>query len=327
VVGDALNVLRTLPSASVDTAITSPPYYLLRNYGASGQIGAEESVVGWVNQIVAVCSELARVIKPSGSLWLNLGDSYSRHERYGAGPKSLLLGPERVLLALADQGWVVRNKIVWAKPNPTPASVVDRLTCTWEPVYLLTRSPHYYFDLDAIRAPHCSQPKPQGTTRPGKYSTDRAKWAGPLAGSNDGLVRARAEGRPGHPLGKNPGDVWSVATTGYRGAHHAVFPPALIERPIRATCPERVCRQCGEPWRRVRARKQLGELRAGCSCRRGWRTGIVLDPFMGAGTVGLVAQRLGRDWLGIELNPEFRHLAMQRIDTDRVDRPRGSPGV
>ena len=324
--GDAAALLRTMPAKSVDTVITSPPYYLLRNYQASGQIGIEASVYDWVDQIVEVCTEIGRVLKPTGSLWLNLGDSYSRHPRYGAHPKSLLLGPERVLLALANQGWIVRNKVVWAKPNPTPASVTDRLSCTWEPIYLLVRAVSYYFDLDSIRLPHRSRNGAVGTSGQTKYTAARPRWAGPLAGSNDGLSRARAEGRPGHPLGKNPGDVWWIATAGYRGAHHAVFPPALVERPMRATCPERVCKNCGQPWQRERRRDRPGNLAPVCDCRSGWRPGLVLDPFMGAGTVGLVAERLGRSWIGIEINPEFRLLALDRIRSNRPAGPRtGGP--
>lgn len=227
---------------------------------------------------------MARALKPTGSFYLNVSDSYSRHHRYGAPPKSLLLGPERLLLRLLDQGWIVRNKIVWAKPNPMPNSVRDRLSCTWEPLYLLTRSARYYFDLDAIREPHRTRRKPAPQTRPGKYEEAKPQWAGPLAGSNNGLLRARSEGRSGHPLGKNPGDVWTISTAGYRGAHFATFPTALLTKPILSSCPP---------------------------------SGVVLDPFMGAGTVAIEAERLGRDWLGIELNPAYRRQALRRIAAAR----------
>jgi site-specific DNA-methyltransferase (adenine-specific) len=316
--GDARQLLDTLPAASVDTVVTSPPYHLLRRYGSGpGEIGTEPNVVGYVNEIVAVCDELERVVKPTGSLWLNLGDSYSRAHRYGAPPKSLLLAPERVLLGLADRGWTVRSKVVWAKPNPMPSSVRDRLSCSWEPLYLLTRSRHYYFDLDSIREPHRSSRAPIRRAPVGvKYGGGkRPAWAGPLAGANDGLLKARAEGRAGHPLGKNPTDVWRVATAGYRGSHFATFPPALIERPIKATCPELVCAKCGIAWNR-----NDGEHLARCQCDAPARAGTVLDPFMGSGTTAVVAERLGRDWLGIELNPEYRELALQRIGADRARR-------
>ena len=323
--GDALGQLRRLPDASVDTVVTSPPYHLLRDYGRPGQIGMEPTVAGYVDDIVAVCDEIARVLKPSGSLWLNLGDSYSRHHRYGAAAKSLLLAPERVLLALADRGWIVRNKVVWAKPNPMPTSVRDRLSCTYEPVYLLTRAGSYFFDLDAIRVPHKSSRRGLTSTRQRetsstgpqnrpKYDSRHPHWAGPLAGRNDGLERARREGRPGHRLGKNPGDVWTVPTAAYRGAHFATFPVALVTRPITATCPARTCTGCGRPWAQAQGRPTAPE----CTCGTGWQPGIVLDPFMGAGTTAVAARSLGRDWLGIELNPDYRHLATTRIASTAV---------
>ena len=249
IVGDAAEVLSQFPDGSVDCVVTSPPYYLLRNYRIRGQLGLEPTVDDWVKRLIVVADQLARVLRPTGSLWLNLGDAYSRHRHYGAPPKSLLLGPERLLLALADRNWIVRNKTVWSKPNPMPASVRDRLNTCWEPVYFLVRSQHYFFDLDAIREPHQSRRKPTGRlTTTEKYSGRRPNWAGPLAGANDGLVRAHAAGRVGHPRGKNPGDVWQVSTARYTGAHFATFPTRLLTRPILATCPERVCASCGKPW-------------------------------------------------------------------------------
>lgn len=306
-VGDAAKRLREMPSASVDCVITSPPYYQLRNYGAPGQIGLEPHVDGWVVALGRVFAEVARVLKPTGVLWLNLGDSFSRHSRYGAPPKSLLLGPERLLLALAADGWIVRNKVIWAKTNPLPSSVTDRLSLTYEVVYFLVRSPRYFFDLDAIREPHRSSAAKRA--RPPLNLTP--DWAGPLAATLGGLRRARAAGTPGHVLGKNPGDVWQVATRGYRGAHFATFPEALIRRPILATCPQAVCTACGHPWRR-KAQLERGALLP-CGCGAPTRPGVVLDPFFGSGTVGVAAQRLGRDWIGIEVNPTYVELAEARL--------------
>src|SRR5882672_11820243 len=145
-VGDCLNVLRSLPAKSVHCCVTSPPYYALRNYGVDGQLGLESTVSGGVADLREVTRELARVLVPTGSFWLNLGDSFSRHPKYGAPAKSLLLAPERLLLALAQDGWLVRNKAIWAKTNPTPSSVMDRLTLTYEVVYFLVRSRSYFFD-------------------------------------------------------------------------------------------------------------------------------------------------------------------------------------
>lgn len=324
-VGDAAERLQELPDGSVDTVVTSPPYFLLRDYGIDGQIGAEESVDQWVEHLLVVLRQVARVLRPSGSLWLNLGDTYARHEKHGAVPKGLVLAPERLLLALSAEGWITRNKVAWAKPNPMPSSVRDRLSATWEPLFFLTRQRSYYFDLDAIRVPARSGlVKPSvasPTTKYGDRSSGRPAWSGPLAGNNSGLEAMKALGASSHPLGKNPGDVWAIPTAAYRGAHFATFPEALVERPLRATCPERLCRSCNEPWRRAPVVRQLGSvavmgaLRKSCPCQaRDWQPGVVLDPFMGAGTVGVVAERLHRRWIGVELNPNYAGLARARID-------------
>lgn len=321
VIGDVRQVLGSFAPDSVDCIVTSPPYFALRNYQMRGQMGQEQSVDAWVNELRLVARGLARVLRPTGSLWLNLGDSYSRHSRYGAPPKNLLLGPERVALALQADGWIIRNKIVWAKTNPQPSSVADRLTATWEVVYFLVRQKHYYFDLDAIRIPHRT---PRGTRHPDLTEPPSVPppWAGPLAGSNSGLTRLKAKGLPGHSRGKNPGDVWSLATAGYRGAHFAVFPERLAEPPILAACPERICMACGAPWRMQPSGARVRTLQPSCTCQAGWRAGLVLDPFFGSGTVGVVAERHRRDWVGIELNPAFARLAERRIVAAR---PGSSP--
>ncbi|GAA1795235.1 site-specific DNA-methyltransferase [Luedemannella flava] len=316
--GDALEQLAELPPGSIDCVITSPPYYALRDYGRDGQLGLEPTIDGWVANLRRVFAELARVIKPTGAAWLNLGDSYSRHDRYGVPAKGLLLGPERVLLALAADGWLVRNKVVWIKPNPQPSSVTDRLTCAYEVVYLLVRSrSRYFFDLDAVREPHRSTRSKRA--RPG--SARPPGWAGPLAGSQEGLRRPRSVDMPGHILGKNPTDAWVIAPSAFRGGHFATFPEALVRRPLLATCPEAVCTACGEPWRRRTTRTRdysdgerpgLGPL-VPCGCGAPTAPGVVLDPFAGSGTVAIVARRHGRDYLGIELNPDYVRLAEDRI--------------
>jgi len=334
-IGDATAQLRQrVPSNSVDCVITSPPYFLLRDYGASSQIGLEPRVEDWVQALALVFREIARVLKPSGSLWLNLGDSYSRHSKYGAPEKSLLLAPERLLLRLSADGWIVRNKAVWAKANPMPTSVSDRLNTTYDNVYFLVRSPRYFFDLDSIRVPHVST----GARRASSAPSSPPSWAGPLAGTQGGLRRARPKGQPGHYLGKNPGDVWRLPTQPYRGAHFATFPEKLVELPLLAGCPERICLVCGIPWRarsqvvgphqRTAGRSGLirryphrwqtvrkpGDLIPQCKCEGPWKPGLVLDPFFGTGTVAVVAKRLARDWLGIELNPDYARLAQERIE-------------
>ena len=339
--GDAIERLRELPDDSIDCSVTSPPYYALRDYFVPGQIGLEPSVDDWVNDLVAVMAEVERVLKPAGSLWLNLGDSFSKHLKFGAPPKSMLAAPERLLLALMNDGWIVRSKVIWSKSNGLPNSVADRLNVNYEVVYFLVRSPRYFFDLDAIREPHRS-----AAGRSENTGGSTPAWAGPLAeGSQDGLRRFRPAGQPGHRLGKNPGSVWVIPTKGFRGNHFATFPPELIRRPILATCPEAVCTRCGKPWRRrvsvtripvgPKAKepkprdhlvmrfqdrwhtvREIGDL-IPCGCQAPTVPGVVLDPFMGAGTVGLVAEQLRRDWLGIEISPEYRDIAIRRIEKAR----------
>lgn len=315
-VGDALERLRGLSDGSVDSVITSPPYFGLRDYGVAGQLGQEAHVDEWVDGLRAVCRELRRVIAPYGSLWLNLGDAYSRHERYGAPPKSLLLAPERVARALVADGWLLRNKVVWAKANPLPSPSRDRLTNAHEFVYLLVKRPSYFFDLDPIREPLTSVRKPS------KGSRTPQSALGVLAGGRDGLVAMARKGLSGHPLGKNPGDVWRIGSASFRGAHFATFPPELVRRPLLATCPEQVCTACGRPWRRSTRRVEFADgvpqprPLEPCGCGAVTRPGLVLDPFFGTGTVADVARAHGRDWLGIELNPAYLELAGDRLGLD-----------
>lgn len=319
-VGDVRQRLAELPAGSVDCVMTSPPYFQLRNYGSPKQIGLEANVEAWADELRLVMRDVARVLKPGGSLWLNVGDSYSRHTRYGTPPKSLLLGPERLVLALCRDGWIVRNRVAWVKRNTMPTSVGDRLACTWETVYLLVRTRRYFFDLDAIRVPHRSTPRAPYRTAADGYPPNGVTpegWGGPLAGSNTGLASLKARGLVGHPLGKNPGDAWTTAVSNFRGAHFATFPASLVTRPLLASCPERVCCTCGQPWQRPPSRTTRGVLQPTCTCKRAWRAGLVLDPFFGSGTVGLVAEGHGRDWLGIELNPTFAAIARHRITAAR----------
>jgi DNA modification methylase len=312
-IGDARSVLSGLAPGSVDCAITSPPYFGVRDYGVVGQLGMETSIDGWVDALRQACNELARVLVPSGSLWLNLADSYARHERDGALPKSLLLGPERLVQALLADGWIVRNRVAWIKPNSLPTSAADRLMPRWEFVYHLVRARQYFYDLDAIRVP-LSRP-----CVPARRSVaDDCAMHGRLGDRRHGLAKMKLSGQAGHPLGKNPGDAWQVTGSRLRG-HRATFPTELIRRPLLATCPERVCSACGQPWRRDRhpvrfqdGRPQPRSL-VPCACGAPTRPGLVLDPFMGSGTTAIVARRLSRDWLGIELNPRYVALAHDRI--------------
>lgn len=325
-IGDALTRLAELPTASVDAVITSPPYFALRDYGAAGQLGLEPTVEEWVTNVRAVCRELARVLKPTGGFWLNVGDSYSHHATEGAPKKSLLLGPQRLALALAADGWVVRNHVIWAKTNPMPSNVTDRLSGTHESVYFFTRAQRYYFDLDAIREPHKDERVHAGRNRgqdeeypPRGVLPRRDARAGDI---NSGLTKLKDAGMVGHPLGKNPGDVWPLGHAAFRGEHFASFPTSLVERPLKSTCPARVCIACGRPWQRAQQQVHgrllaIGPLKPDCTCRADWQPGVVLDPFMGTGTVALVAEQHGRDWVGIELNSKFAAMTEQRLQAWR----------
>jgi site-specific DNA-methyltransferase (adenine-specific) len=324
-IGDVRDRLAELPASSADTVVTSPPYFGVRDYGHDRQLGTEADVDGWVNGLRAVARELARVLRPTGSFWLNVGDSYSRRPSEGAPLKSLLLGPSRLALALVADGWILRNQVIWAKANPMPSSVTDRLSATHELLYFFTRSTRYFFDLDAIRQPHRTTRR-QSTTDPartypptGAGATTRPGWT---LNNNRGLSHLKASGLAGHPLGKNPGDVWTLPTAGFRGGHFAVFPSYLAERPILATCPERVCPSCGAPWQCGLERRHdrllaVGELQPGCTCGVAGVSGLVLDPFMGAGTTAVAAEKHGRDWLGIELNAAYARMADERIQARR----------
>jgi DNA modification methylase len=292
-IGDAAAVLRTLPDDSVDMVFTSPPYYQLRHYGigaSDGELGQEASIDQWVAALAIVVKQCARVLTPTGTLWLNVGDTYSTGPGDGAGRKSLLLGPSRLALRLTQEGLLLRNDIVWYKTNHLPHSVRDRLTPAWEHVFLFAKQPDYYFNLDAIREPHSSQPR-HPTARPqnrrdSRRPGDRAGLSRHRTLGSYGLAAMNAAGRVGHPLGKNPGDVWSIGTSRYRGAHRATMPVELARRAIQAACPAR---------------------------RLDRTPGIVLDPFLGSGTTAVAAVDLRRDWLGIELNQSYAEQAVERI--------------
>ena len=318
-VGDALERLRDLPTGSIDSVVTSPPYFRLRNYAHSDQLGMESHIDDWVQSLRDVMSEVARVLVPTGTVWLNVGDSYSTHSREGAPRKSLLLAPHRLAIALVEDGWIVRNAAVWAKTNTVPSSVRDRLSNKHEVIFLLSRQPHYFFDLDSLREPHTSRiPKPRKAP-PNRSDGARPAWLGPNSDSDRGLDALHAAGLRGHPLGKNPGDVWHLSVSQFRGAHFATYPEVLARRMVTAGTPRMRCSSCRTPWIQRLVRKGHTATRRPprptCRCEARAEPGIVLDPFMGSGTTAISAAKLGRDWLGIDINPDFVELAENRIRT------------
>ena len=347
VTGDALTALCDLPDQSVNCCVTSPPYWGLRDYGTAtweggepdcehvqrtnkhggtsnrpgleaqtyqyrdicpkcgavrvdGQIGLEETPEAYVSRLVEVFREVRRVLKDDGTLWLNLGDSYAtgggkvgncpgggkQGEKWkgattspnrmpiaGLKPKDLVGIPWMVAFALRADGWYLRQDIIWHKPNPMPESVRDRCTKAHEYLFLLSKSPRYYYDKDAIREPYAE-------TSAGRYKYAFGGGPAAVVTNNPAVGGAVPHTTQPNPEGRNKRDVWTVTTKSYPEAHFATFPPDLIRPCVRAGCP-------------------VG--------------GTVLDPFAGAGTTGLVALEEGRDFLGIELNPEYVGLIEKRL--------------
>lgn len=276
--GDALKILRRLPDNSVHCAVTSPPYFRLRDYGYAGQIGLEETVDEYIAKLVEVFREVRRVLRHDGTLWLNLGDSYANDAKWGGSGggkrakglhgtdktrdrarsgfqhKQLLMIPHRVAIALQANGWYVRSDIVWAKPSPMPESVQDRPTRAHEYIFLLAKSRYYFYDIDAIR-----EPVAESTKKRYRYG-----WNGKAHAQHPGTGRTNNTGKwIGDPVakeqsverGKNKTTVWVVPPANYKKAHFATFPPDLIAPPILAGCPERVCSACGTPYRRIVTRE------------------------------------------------------------------------
>lgn len=256
--GDCIESMSTMPDASVHTCVTSPPYFGLRDYGVDGQIGLEQTPDEYVARMVDVFREVRRVLRDDGMLWLNLGDSYAGNSdrasmRLGAHkqgctcsyctmpkkglpskvpaglkPKDLIGIPWRVAFALQADGWYLRQDIIWHKPNPMPESVTDRCTKAHEYIFLLSKSPKYYFDADAVKEPAVCK---KGTLR---FSNRRAKGMAVAATGNEGRVSSEQDARKET---RNRRSVWTVATKPFNGAHFATFPPDLIEPCILAGCP------------------------------------------------------------------------------------------
>lgn len=286
--GDALEILKYLPSQSINCCITSPPYFGLRDYGIDGQIGLEATPEEYIQRLVDVFREVKRVLRNNGTLWLNIGDSYatgkpkdctkpdlmwsnkqSRQAPKGYKHKDLIGIPWRIAFALQSDGWYLRADIIWNKPNAMPESVTDRPTKSHEYIFLLSKSERYYYDAEAIKEPAVNgdPSKPRGSIATMSHGANKLN-AGRRSDSNNisDLLTKR-----------NKRSVWTVATQRFDGAHFATFPPELIKPCILAGCPE---------------------------------DGIVLDPFGGSGTVSMMARKLGRNSIYIDINPEYRQLAL-----------------
>ena len=312
--GDCLKTLAKLPDRSVQCVVTSPPYWGLRDYGVAGQIGLEPTPEEYTARMTAVFREVRRVLRDDGTCWVNMGDSYAntgckdsgkvggftgeriRHLAagipYNTGiqdsqprsippglkPKDLCGIPWRLAFALQADGWYLRSDIIWHKPNPMPESVTDRPTKAHEYVFLLTKSARYFYDAEAVREEQTGDVRGRKikcfpkTQEPGLGIRANSSWQMAVEGHKD-------------LGGRNIRTVWTITPKPFKGAHFATFPPALVERCVKA----------------------------------GTRAGdTVLDPFAGAGTVGLVCQQLGRDHVGIDLNPAYVTMARKRIAAAHV---------
>ena len=320
---DALAAARLLPDESVDCIVTSPPYYRLRDYGVAGQIGLEETPEAFIDQLVAVFRQLRRALKPQGTLWVNMGDSYagsgrgagdtkrsSQKQRSNAGswtgdahkafkggevkPKDLIGIPWMLAFALRADGWYLRQDIIWHKPNPMPESVTDRCTKSHEYIFLFSKSPRYYFDAEAIKEPatgwngskfedgknlinHPNVGKIR-QRKPAGWDTGKGGH-GSFHRSGRGEAIEYHEIAPEASTTRNKRSVWTVPPQPFKEAHFATFPENLIVPCILAGCP------------------------AG---------GLVLDPFNGSGTTRIVANKLGRNAIGFELNPKYIEIENRR---------------
>jgi len=303
---DCLLGLKTLSDNSIDCCVTSPPYYGLRDYGCDGQIGLEETPEAYISKLVEIFTEVYRVLKPFGTLWLNIGDSYAGSHRgwgdnkrntkkqsftsyttipnaytgNGIKAKDLIGIPWMLAFALRNTGWYLRQDIIWHKPNPMPESIKDRCTKSHEYIFLLTKSAKYYFDNKAILEPALYDGRKdtinKGTSNKyslnenyeNGYSIPKERWPNKIS-NKDKIYQAR-----------NKRDVWSVCTKPEKESHFAVFPDTLIVDCIKAGCPE---------------------------------NGIILDPFMGSGTTAVVARKLNRNYIGFELNPNYVKIAERKL--------------
>jgi DNA modification methylase len=369
---DVIDGLRQLPDGHFQCCATSPPFWGLRNYNVDGQIGLEPTLSEYLDRLVSVFGEVRRVLREDGVCFVEIGDTYNgymanqratsisannQHSRpffeQGHGPrtrslkpKDLCLVPQRLAISLQAAGWYVRSDIIWSRPNPMPESCRDRPTKSHSYVWLLTKSPRYFWDQEAVREKH------------------NPKWIGRYEqpfniGKKEKLGAGRPEGNsntPGmkdlNPAGRNIRSVWHIPTQSFPDAHFATFPEALVERCLKAgTSSKGCCPECGTPWARVveisggtigqswhshdkdsvlghrctnqgrdggshdpNYRRQTTGWRPGCDCNADPVPCRVLDCFAGAGTVGVVAKKMGLDFTGIELNPEYCEMARRRIE-------------
>ena len=293
-----LETLRKMPNEFLDCVITSPPYWQLRDYGYDGQWGLEPTFQEYLEHLWEMMDEIYRALKPSGTAWINLGDTYARGSRkkdanndslrntnnkiepntkpqYNGLDKCLLLIPHRFGIGCIDRGWVMRNDIIWAKRNGMPESVNDRFTKKHEYFFFMTKSTDYYFDLDAVRSKHIH-------ANDKRNDGERHIYKDGVKSLNNKMLATNAVSF--NPLGKNPGtvsDFWDIPTKGNSDKHYASYNQELIHKPIIAGCPE---------------------------------NGLIYDPFMGTGSTAIAALRRNRNFIGSEMSVEYMKIAEKKID-------------
>ena len=296
--GDVRDKIKELENHSIDCVVTSPPYWGLRDYGVKGQLGLEPTYQEHIKNIVNIFQLLKPKLKDSATIWLNYGDCYATAKNgrdasnivgddrtFRNKPfttiqgqlknKDLVMMPNRIAIALQDDGWWIRSEIIWHKPNPMPESIKDRPTSAHEKIWLITKSKKYYYDADAIKE-NCV-----GDER--KWSDTYENTGSILQGKTNAKIKKTRRYSKNNSLKRNKRNVWTITTKPFKAAHFATFPPDLIEPCIKAGCPE---------------------------------GGVVLDPFSGAGTTGIVANKLNRKAILIELNPDYIKIAQNRIDKE-----------
>ena len=299
--GDALKILKKIPSDDIDCVVTSPPYWALRDYGVRGQIGLESTIEEYLEKLLAVFDEVKRVLKPSGTCWVNFGDTYANKTKGGhrnkpqgnmydsltkratfpklktelsIPPKSLCMIPSRFALKMVEKGWILRNEIIWHKPNAMPQSIKDRFSVDFEKVFFFVKNRNYYFkqQFEPLRNPERLNRRLLNPSKSRKLI--ESYWTSANSNISEKRRLKMLE------RGRNKRCVWTIGTTNFAGHHFAVFPPRLIETPIKASCPS---------------------------------GGIVLDPFIGSGTTAVVAKELDRKFIGIELNGEYVKMAKKGL--------------
>ncbi|MDP2947339.1 MAG: site-specific DNA-methyltransferase [Nanoarchaeota archaeon] len=292
--GNCLGILKKLPDNYIDCVMTSPPYWALRDYGVEDQLGLEVNFDEYIKKLCDIFDEVKRTLKNTGTCWVNLGDTYytksggaflndnlnskERIEKLGINrannirgrglleSKNLTLIPFRFAVEMQRRGWILRNVIIWHKPNCMPTSVKDRFTVDFEYLFFFVKSKKYYFEQQ--REPHKEESKKRT-----EYNWNGHREVGSSYAGMD--IKKMC-----HPNGRNKRCVWTITTKGFRGSHFAVYPEGLCEIPIKAGCP---------------------------------KNGIVLDPFCGSGTTGIVCKKLNRNFLGIDINPKYCKIAESRI--------------